>query len=81
MPVCVCYSQHVKGNYMKTEPKLLTLREAVSMLRICTRSYYRLVQRKVLPRPIKVGSKTLVPESDVRAYIDGLIERRDKASA
>ena len=63
------------------EPKLLTLGEAVTRLRICKRSYQRLVQRKIVPRPLKIGRKTLVLESDLRAYIDSLIERRDRAGA
>lgn len=60
-----------------TNTNLLTLREAVQRLRISPRSYYRLVQRKALPAPVKIGSKTLVLEADIVRYVEALVAARD----
>ncbi|MBI5771662.1 MAG: helix-turn-helix domain-containing protein [Verrucomicrobia bacterium] len=62
-----------------TQTKLLDLNEAAARLHVCKRMFYRLVQQKHLPPPLKVGRKSLVLESDIEGYLAALIRARNDA--
>ena len=61
-----------------THTKLLDLNEASARLHVCKRMFYRLVQMKHLPPPLKLGGKSLVLESDIEDYIARLIAVRNQ---
>ncbi|MCA9280715.1 MAG: helix-turn-helix domain-containing protein [Phycisphaeraceae bacterium] len=56
--------------------RLLSLNDAAAYLGICRRTIYRLIASGELPQPVKVGSATRLPESDLARYIESLKRRR-----
>jgi excisionase family DNA binding protein len=59
-----------------TLERLLPLKEAALAIGVSVREVYRLIARGELPRPVKVGRATRIPESEVAAYIENLKRRR-----
>lgn len=58
-------------------PRLLTVAEVLQALRIGRTTLYQLVIDGDLPRPIKLGSKSLWLESDVTKYLHDRIAERE----
>jgi len=58
-------------------PRLLTTGEVLQALRIGRTSLYQLVIDGELPKPIKLGSKSLWLESDVTKYLHDRIAERE----
>lgn len=50
--------------------RLMKVDEVAFMLGVSSRSVWRLIARKNLPDPVKVGRCVRLPLSDVRAYVD-----------
>jgi len=48
---------------------LLSIREVAKELRVCVRSIYRRIDEGKLPLPVKIGARSLIPESAVEAYL------------
>jgi excisionase family DNA binding protein len=55
---------------------LISLPKAAKQLDISVRGLYRLIARKELPNPVKVGGASKLFESDLSAYKTQLKERR-----
>jgi excisionase family DNA binding protein len=51
-------------------PRLLSLKQAAEACGLSRSAFYRLVQTREI-RTLKVGGRRLVPESALRAFIDG----------
>ena len=49
---------------------LLSIREVATQLRVCVRSIYRRIDEGDLPGSIKIGSRSLIPVSAVKSYLD-----------
>ena len=49
--------------------RLITLTEARETLSLSRSTVYRLLEQKVLPRPIKVGKRTFFSEREIQAWI------------
>ena len=58
---------------------LLTLKQAASRLTVCRRTLERMIQAGQFPRPVKIGRSSRVLESDVRAFMDKLLQTRQSA--
>lgn len=58
-------------------PRLLTTGEVLQALRIGRTSLYQLISDGELPRPIKLGSKSLWLESDIDKYLHDRIAERE----
>ena len=57
--------------------RLIRLNEVGEMLGgLCKRSILRLISKGDLPQPLKVGQVSMLPVSEVQAYIDKLKQRR-----
>jgi len=56
--------------------RLLKLRDAAARIAMNVRTLYRLIEAGKFPQPVKVGRLTLVPESDVTAFIEKLKKER-----
>lgn len=56
--------------------KLLSLSQVAEVLGLCVRSVRRLVDRGVLPRPVRVGRAVRLFKSDVDGYLEGLRKTR-----
>ena len=64
---------------VEREPKqLLDIREAASMLGICTRTMYRLIAAGELPGPVKVGRATRMVRTELDEYIERLKADRQR---
>lgn len=61
--------------------QLYDMREAALGLRVSKRHLERLIASGEFPKPLKIGSRSLVPLTDVTEYIEKLIRRRDNRSA
>ncbi len=48
---------------------LLTIPEVAEKLRICVRGVYRRIDEGVLPRPLKIGRRSVIPLSAVVEYL------------
>lgn len=48
---------------------LLTIPEAIAALRIGSSHFYKLVSQRTI-RPLRLGSRTLIPRSEIRRLID-----------
>lgn len=59
---------------------LLTLPVAARRLSVCRRSLERLIAAGEFPRPVKVGSASRVPVTDLQAYIAKLLANRGASS-
>ena len=59
------------------DTQLLTMPEAAAALRVCKRSLERLIAAKEFPAPLQIGGRRLVPMSDVGAYVERLLRRRN----
>ena len=70
-------SPHNNINTMHTT--LLDINEASTRLHVCKRMIYRLVQKKDLPPPVKVGGKSLFLETDIEGFIARRVEARNSA--
>lgn len=58
--------------------RLLKLKEVAERLGgICVRGVYRLIAKQALPRPVKVGRCSCLPESEVNAFIERV--KRDRS--
>ncbi|MFT5633954.1 MAG: excisionase family DNA binding protein [Rubritalea sp.] len=57
-------------NYPKEH--LLTLDEVAKRLSLSKRAVYRLIAKKSLPRPVKVGGATRLYESDLEQFFINL---------
>ncbi len=56
-------------NHTQRQERLLTIREVASRLGASTRHVYRLIASGELPRPVKVGKASRIPESELNDYI------------
>jgi excisionase family DNA binding protein len=56
--------------------RLLRIEEAAEVLAISARALYRLIAAGKLPPPVKIGSATRIPESDLMQYINALKDAR-----
>lgn len=56
--------------------RLLSLVDAAAHLGVSLRTLYRLIAGGELPQPVKVGSASRMPESDLVRYIESLKRRR-----
>lgn len=56
--------------------RLLTKKDAAYMLNVCVRSLERLIAGGDFPQPVKIGRSSRVLESDVRSYLEKLIQKR-----
>jgi len=54
----------------------ISLKEFAGILRVNTRTVYRLIQRGLVPRPVKVGHSVRFLVSDVEACIEELKSQR-----
>lgn len=52
-----------------TPDSLLTIPETAAVLRVSQRHLFRLLQRGCI-RPLRLGSRTLVPHREIRRLID-----------
>lgn len=62
-------------NYNKLMDKLYTIKEVAEMLRVSKPTVYRLMSDGKL-NPIKLGKRTLFPESELNRFIEELKEER-----
>lgn len=56
--------------------RLLTLKEVAEILRLSVRTVWRLIDKKDLPQPVRVGRSVRLFLSDVLTYLERLRERR-----
>ena len=56
--------------------RLLRVSEAAEWIAVSVRTYYRLVQQRKLPPPVKVGRCSRVPEEDLVAFIQDAKDNR-----
>lgn len=61
--------------------RLLTLKEVCSILHRSPASIYRDVDRGLLPRPLKIGSSSRWPTSEIAALVDRAKAQRDAEAA
>lgn len=61
--------------------QLFTMREAAAGLTVSKRTLERLIAAGEFPKPVKLGRSSRVPASDIAAYIEGLIRRRNSGRA
>lgn len=54
----------------------ISVKEFAGILRVNTRTVYRLIQRGLVPRPVKVGHSVRFLVSDVEACIEELKSQR-----
>jgi len=54
----------------------ISLKEFAGILRVNTRTVYRLIQRGLVPQPVKVGHSVRFLVSDVEACIEELKSQR-----
>lgn len=59
-----------------TQERLITIAEAARMLSVSTRGFYRLIASGELPSPLKVGTSSRIPITELNAYIQRLKDRR-----
>jgi excisionase family DNA binding protein len=60
-------------------PALLTVKQVAMMLGVSSRTIHRLVASGDLPGPVKVGSASRFPCSEIEEYLERLkAERRDR---
>lgn len=57
--------------------QLYDMREAALGLRVSKRTLERLMAAGEFPKPLKIGGRSLVPLSDVTAYVEKLIRKRN----
>lgn len=74
-----CYSGRMPSQNDSHE--LLTLPEVAARLRVNRRTLERLIAAKEFPLPLKVGSRSLVPLADLRAYLANLFQLRDRRAS
>jgi len=60
---------------------LLSIKQAAERLCICRRTLEREIQRGRFPRPVKIGSASRWPASDLNAYLELLNSERGRASS
>jgi len=60
-------------------PVLLSIKQAAERLCVCRRTLEREIQRGRFPRPVKIGSASRWPASDLIAYLDRLNAERGSA--
>ncbi len=60
------------------EERLVGLNEAAARLGVCKRTVQRLISSGELPWPVKLGSRSLLLESDIQDYLQKLIKTRRK---
>lgn len=58
------------------QDSLMSLRQAATRLNISTRALYRLIARKEIARPVKVGGSSKLCESDLDTYLTRLKQTR-----
>lgn len=58
---------------------LLTIQKVAKSLGVCRRTLEREISRGNFPRPLKVGTASRWPESDLQAYLDRLHQQRAQA--
>lgn len=54
----------------------ISLKELADILRVNTRTVYRLIQKGLVPHPVKVGHSVRFPVSDVEACIEKMKYQR-----
>ena len=60
------------------EPELASVKQVAAMLSVSYRTIYRLVAAGELPAPVKVGSASRFPVSEIHDYVERLKrDRRD----
>jgi prophage regulatory protein len=64
-----------------TERRLIKLAEVQKMTALCRSSIYAKVAAGEFPKPVKNGSSSAWVDTEVQAWIDDLIDRRDKLAA
>ena len=57
-------------------PELLTAKQVAAMLNVSHRTIYRLVACGELPGPVKVGSASRFPASEVHGFVERLKDER-----
>lgn len=62
------------------EQQLLTVQQVTRSLAICRRTLEREIQRQRFPRPVKIGSASRWPASDVQHYVARLAAQRGPAT-
>ncbi|CAH1745240.1 AlpA family phage regulatory protein [Thauera humireducens] len=50
-------------------PSLRTTKEVTEALRISRTTLYELIANGELPKPVKVGSRSLWPQSDIEVFV------------
>jgi len=55
---------------------LMSLPRAAARLDISVRGLYRLIARKELPQPVKIGGASKLFASDLNTYMEGLKKQR-----
>jgi excisionase family DNA binding protein len=58
------------------DERFVSLKEVAEVLRVNTRTVYRLIQAGQMPQPVKVGRSLRFPVSDVEVYIERLKRSR-----
>ncbi len=64
-----------------TERRLIKLAEVQKRTALCRSSIYAKVAAGTFPKPVKQGSSSVWVDTEVQAWIDQLIARRDERSA
>jgi len=57
-------------------PSLRTAKEVTEALRISRTTLYELIANGELPKPVKVGSRSLWPQSDIEVFVTKKIAER-----
>ncbi|MCC6486352.1 MAG: helix-turn-helix domain-containing protein [Candidatus Hydrogenedentes bacterium] len=52
------------------EKELLSVREVASMLDLCERSVYRMADAGKMPRPLKLGARSLWRRRELQDWVD-----------
>ncbi|MFI4854951.1 MAG: helix-turn-helix transcriptional regulator [Phycisphaerales bacterium JB065] len=56
--------------------RMLTLDDVASFLAVSRRTVERLIAGGELPRPVKIGASSRMPEDDVQRYIERQLRKR-----
>lgn len=72
IPICIPTVKELPAELLQ----LLTMRDLTKSLGVCRRTLEREIQRGRFPRPVKIGSASRWPVSDVAAYLQALQAQR-----
>lgn len=63
-------------NESKELSRMLTLDDVAALLAVSRRTIERLIACGELPRPVKIGASSRMPEEDIHRYIERQLRKR-----